>query len=209
MKKISFIYLLILLSYCTPKDNKVSAPQSPNDCLYYDTITVFDTVVTVLPQPKEAEQPNYNKKKLNEFYTLLEHQKVIDETFIDKMDRKYWGAIFNGILYDEDKMNDYILLFFLKLHLEYINKNHKYGYEFGCCIHEHISIAYFALQFCKFSHYHGTFLTYYIYEWVLTQPKYLEKEMIEKEVKAIKEVLSKKNFKYYEHLKLKEEMFYK
>jgi hypothetical protein len=165
-------------------------------------------------QEGDVKERNKNESETYKFYqekikslSKLIIESDINENILEKIDQEYQSTVLYGIVIDEEKLNELTLILFLKLHRQYLNDD-MIGFNLGSYMKRNTSIAFFALHYCKMTNYFDELFTCFIYEWVITQPKYLENPYIEKEVKGIKEILAAKRYEYPKYLQLKDEMFY-
>jgi len=202
-KTIISIFIVFLFSECSQDylENDNAMDHNKNEIVEHKQINKKNDSIKLI---------EIHKKTLEDIYKKIETEKIdIDfvQTFDDML---YWRFINYGILYDETRMNEYIMLFFLKFHHQYIvsNKNNKYGYSFDCCL-KSPSLTLFIFQFCKLSNYRGAFLSYYFYEWIAYYSDFSQNDLIKNEINKIEQVMLNNPSTYSNIDKLNETMFYK
>jgi len=180
---LAFIILIVTIN-CNKLDNNVdkSNKDSINQNLHSTDL--------------EKNRMNYLKTRkyyisqYNEAYAKIRNNPIDEDFFITlryQVPSTYVETFILGNFYEEPKINEAIILFYLKLYNGFLNSN-KYSIRVFSDMGENSYTPIFYTIFLKISGQkpEDGMLPVSVYNWVLNQPKYLENVDIKAEVEKIK-----------------------
>ena len=193
MKTIKIIFTTLILfsfTFCNNKNDR-------NNNSFYDTVEVkiYDTIKILMePNMKITSDESFEIATgvSEKFYNLVKDNEYFDDNFSAKFNSngvRPSNFIFAMIL-EEDKVNEGIVLFFLKLlKSQIIGKYHTPNIRVASDTNPYLCL--FSYQYFKLSNTMGPLITSDIYKWVEMQPHYLDNPDIKAEFEIIQDFQNK------------------
>lgn len=193
MKLLSIIvvYFIILFASCNTPGKQNNDNIIFDTVVIYDTIKIYDSVVNYI-------KPNYNtEEKLLQNLVYKSKERFYEVVKKNEIDSNFSRTFYEGkitpeslvfaMLYDDDKFNEAVVLFFLKYYHAILMRKCKFsminnGINYS---KNNIYLALLFYQYSKITETTGQQYSDDIFFWLLSHPKHLKNKDIKKEFDKI------------------------